>query len=368
MSQSGRSIRVIVQTAFLGDLLLAVPLMRKTKTLFPHEDLHLVCRKGLGDFFQKTGLVDQVHEVTKGDASSYARVQKDLQHYSILQVISPHSSFRTALFVRGLSSKRKTAFAGWWKKFFFDETIVRNAKLPDPVRQLQLLSSQDHNLAEDIHQYARSERAYRRDDDGHLSSVPLWAKVSLRAQILGEGEEWIRLSKRLSWTHFEGRPKVLLFPGSVWATKRWTEQGFIESGRRLAEQGAAVIVMGAPNEVEISQRVAAGIPGAVSWAGQTSLFESALVIAHADLVIGNDSASIHLASLCETPLIAVFGPTVIEFGFRPWSDQAWVVDKKGLSCRPCGPHGHHRCPRGTHECMRNLSSQEVSKLAINLLP
>jgi heptosyltransferase-2 len=364
---SAASVNVVIQTAFLGDLLLSIPLFKRCRELWPEEKLVLVCREKLGGFFLETGLVDEVLEIQKGKADTYRSIQQQLNSQNLIRVISPHTSLRTALFCRGLKAKKKISFRRPWNFFAFDTRVERRAALPDALRQLALLSPFDSNLAENLIQYERSARAFVRDEEGLLSKVPAWASMSLKDRIVADRGAWSRLMERTSWGRWEGKQKVLIFPGSVWATKRWTEEGFVEVGRELTAAGAQVIVMGAGNEVEISSRVAGKIPGAISLAGQTSLFETALLLAHSDLMIGNDSASIHLASATETPLISVFGPTVVEFGFRPWSDQAHIIEKKGLACRPCGPHGHMKCPRGTHECMKNLPAVEVTERAKAIL-
>lgn len=366
MSRDGH-INVLIQTAFLGDLLLSIPLMKKLKELAPEQGLHLVCRQGLGGFFLQTGLVDRVHEIRKGDRASYEKARSELGGHPIARIVSPHTSLRTAFFVRGLRADRKISFRKWWNGVFFGERVERDPRLPDALRQMNLLSLEDENLEENLKQYIRSDRALKMEGH-HLSGVPLWASMSLKDVLMKDTEAWVRLMEKIQWHRFEGRPQVLVFPGSVWATKRWTESGFVETAKALQKRGAQLIVMGAGNEVEIAERVAKEIPGAVSLAGVTSLYESALILCRSDLMIGNDSASIHLASACDTPVIAVFGPTVLEFGFRPWSNQAYIIEKKGLACRPCGPHGHQRCPKGTHECMRNLSPSEVIRVAEGLLP
>ncbi|MBX2989196.1 MAG: glycosyltransferase family 9 protein [Bdellovibrionaceae bacterium] len=350
-----------MQTAFLGDLLLSVPLLLRARALWPEDRLVLMCREHLGDFFKRTGLVDEVIEIRKKDAGTYRQAQEALSGRPLARVISPHSSFRTAWFARGLNAAEKISFRQPWNFFAYNRRLPRPRALPDALRQLSLLAPFDEVLAENLRQYAVSGRAYRKDEDGRLSGVPIWASPSLRSRLLADRGAWTRLMEKLDWQRFGARPKVLIFPGSVWATKRWTEEGFVEVGRRLTDEGNQVFIMGAGNEVPLAERVAERIPGAVSLAGRTSLYESALVLAHGDLMIGNDSASIHLASCTETPLITIFGPTVLEFGFRPWSNQAWVAEREGLSCRPCGPHGHNKCPRGTHECMKNLSADEVLK-------
>ncbi|MEN0059028.1 MAG: glycosyltransferase family 9 protein, partial [Bdellovibrio sp.] len=198
---------------------------------------------------------------------------------------------------------------------------------------------------------------------GHLSAAPSWASMSLRRPLLEMTSLYESLKEHFALKGFENGKAVLLFPGSVWATKRWTEEGFIKTGQALQAKGFHIYVMGGPGEETLSEEVAAAIPGAVSLAGKTKIIESAQLIVRAALVVGNDSASTHLAAVCETPLIAVFGPTVLEFGFRPWSAQSYVVQKEGLACRPCGKHGHQVCPIKTHECMKSISAEEVLRTA-----
>jgi heptosyltransferase-2 len=75
----------------------------------------------------------------------------------------------------------------------------------------------------------------------------------------------------------------------------------------------------------------------------------------------------HLASAMGTPTVAVFGPTVPEFGFGPLSPRASVVGHDTLPCRPCDRHGPQRCPLGHHHCMRELEASLVAERARALL-
>ncbi|MCB0370096.1 MAG: hypothetical protein KDD45_11895, partial [Bdellovibrionales bacterium] len=102
----------------------------------------------------------------------------------------------------------------------------------------------------------------------------------------------------------------------------------------------------------------------------TSVYESSLILSHADLVIGNDSASSHLACLCDCQLVSFFGPTVLDFGYRPWGNKVYIFENETLKCRPCGPHGHKKCPIGTHECMKSIKPEMVFSKCIHqaLLP
>lgn len=322
-----------------------------------------MCRKGLGDFFLKTHLVDQVFEIEKGNKKSYSKIVEHLRYADVDNLISPHESLRTAFFCTQIKAKHKISFQKNWNFLVFSKRIQKNVELPDAMRQLGLLAPEDKILAQDLATYARDGKPYATAAQGKLTAPPNWASMSLRHRVLELQDVYQSLKERFNLRGFEEGKAVLLFPGSVWATKRWTEEGFVRTGQALQSKGYQVYVMGGPGEEELADKVAAQIPGSVSLAGKTKIIESAQLIARAALLIGNDSASTHLAAVCETPLIAVFGPTILEFGYRPWSAESYVVQNAGLKCRPCGKHGHKVCPIKTHECMKSISAEEVLRTA-----
>ena len=119
------------------------------------------------------------------------------------------------------------------------------------------------------------------------------------------------------------RQTVVLAPGSVWATKRWTQDGFAEVGAKMLERGYAVELVGTRDEREICDSVAARIRRLTTVgfignrAGEIDLLQTARVIAEASFAVANDSGAMHLAAVVGTPVIGVFGPTVLDFGYRP---------------------------------------------------
>ncbi|WP_038448847.1 glycosyltransferase family 9 protein [Bdellovibrio bacteriovorus] len=356
-------LNLVVQTAFLGDLLLSIPLLKKCRALWPDHKLGLVCRKGLGDFFVKAGIVDHVYEIEKGKKDTYARIIESLRSETVDHLISPHESMRTVLFCAQIKAAHKISYKNAWNFLAFQTRVKRDVRLPDAMRQLSLLAPFDPELKKNIEDYVTRAKPYLPAAHGLLPAPPEWASMSQREKVLAHSELFQQLKTKFNLQGFEDGKAVLIFPGSVWATKRWTEEGFIGVGKALKEQGYEVYVMGGPGEETLSERVAAGIPGSVSLAGKTKIIESAQLIARAALLVGNDSASTHLAAVCETPLIAVFGPTILEFGYRPWSAQSYVVQKEDLRCRPCGKHGHKVCPIKTHVCMKDIPAEEVLRTA-----
>ncbi len=356
---------LVIQTAFLGDLLLSIPLLKRIKQQTNHP-LALVCRHGLGEFFLKTKLVDSVFEIQKGDSKSYENVAANLNLLDLKTIYAPHQSLRTHLFILNLKAEKKIGFATWWNQLFFSERVQKDLSLPDAIRQQSLLQNSDNELQGFIKDYKNSKIAYQ-ITNSLLSAPPMWSSMSLKNQILEDKATWARFLERRGLSAKRNKPWILIFPGSVWATKRWTTEGFGELAKRLLEKNYEVFLMGAPNEERLCAEVAALAPGSYMLAGQTTIYESALMLAHAALVIGNDSASMHLATCTETPLISVFGPTVIEFGYRPWGDQSYIAQHPNLACRPCGPHGHRQCPLKHHRCMKEIEAQSILALASKIL-
>jgi heptosyltransferase-2 len=157
---------------------------------------------------------------------------------------------------------------------------------------------------------------------------------------------------------------VALAPGSVWATKRWPY--FPELAQELASD-ARVVIVGSEADAPLARAIVVASPNAIDTTGQLPLLASAELIGRCAAIVTNDSAPMHLASAMGTPTIAVFGPTVPEFGFGPLSPRATVVGHNALPCRPCDRHGPARCPLGHHKCMRELTPEFVAERTRALL-
>jgi heptosyltransferase-2 len=156
-------------------------------------------------------------------------------------------------------------------------------------------------------------------------------------------------------------------PGSVWATKRWSVDGFAAVASALCQQGARCVVIGAPEDRERADAVvAAAGPRAISLVGRTDIATVVAVIDRLDLLVANDSAPMHIACAVGTPVVAVFCATTPALGYGPWGARARVVEAP-LACRPCQRHGGNSCPRGTEDCIRLITPAAVLAAAQTLL-
>lgn len=351
-----KRVNVVVQTAFIGDLFLSIPLLIRLKKLYPDCETVLVCKKGLKEIFLKWNIVQHVFEVQKGKADSYNRIVSEMNQFDIQNVFCLHQSLRSALFTFKLKAKNKigfglTTFDRIYKKIFFNHVVTYIKAWPDVIRQMSILQPVDPELRKIL---LSRDWTYlnEKNQDGGFASIP-------------ETFQFPRLDLDLK-PQSSSQKQVALFPGSVWATKKWTHEGFGVLAQKLTQLGFRVCIMGGPDDVADALAIQKIAPLAENLTGTMSLYESSMYISQFDLIVCNDSAPAHIASCIQRPVLCIFGPTVLDFGFRPWNDKSQVIEEQ-LSCRPCGPHGHAKCPLGHHDCMKKIKADSVYDQALKML-
>ncbi len=367
----------------MGDLLLGIPLLRRLRIREPNAKLVLYCRKGLGDFLLKSELVDDLIEVDKGSRKSRKGSEQLLRAREWDWVVCPHQSFRSHRLVGTLKAKRKSGYKKWWNGRIFNDRVVRPVGLPEALRQLALVQASDTAVRDGLGRYARHPdfRAFPELaslDSRHLGEVPEWASMGVpkllevhaaRAQsrtVNKLSEKVADLARRNDLCEKRGSGLVFLAPGSVWNTKMWTIEGYIETAREFTKMGFRVAVIGAAAEIPLAEKISAEVPQAMNFCGGTSLYESTELLALGDLLVCNDSGAMHMASAAGVPSVAVFGPTTLALGYRPWQTESRIV-QKNMRCRPCGTHGARKCPIKTHACMTSIAASDVMHEAGELL-
>jgi heptosyltransferase II len=174
------------------------------------------------------------------------------------------------------------------------------------------------------------------------------------------------VSALLATAPFAGAPFIALAPGSVWATKRWPDYAALVHS---LPDGFGLVVVGGAEDRELAQAIAAAAPDRVLDAtGQLSLLASAELIGRSAGLVTNDSLPQHLASAMGTPTLTIYGPTLPAFGFGPLAPRHAIVEHApGLECRPCSAHGPQVCPRGHFRCMREITAASVASALTPLL-
>ncbi len=157
---------------------------------------------------------------------------------------------------------------------------------------------------------------------------------------------------------------VCMAPTSVWFTKQWPADKWVQTIKGLPE-GVTCYLMGAAGDKEVCDGIIknAGKDKVVNLCGRLSLLESAALMRDAKMNYVNDSAPMHLASAVNAPVAAVYCSTIPLFGFGPLSDNSHVIERQEpLACRPCGLHGLKACPQGHFKCAKSIDSKSLLQL------
>lgn len=191
------------------------------------------------------------------------------------------------------------------------------------------------------------------------------SRDQIRPCLYPSDEDRRRIDSLLRQTGSTEEPFVALAPGSAWGTKRWPY--FPALAKRLGED-YRIAIIGSKADSALAAEIANEVPPdrVIDGVG-LPLLASAELIGRARTIVTNDSAPQHLASAMGTPTLTIFGPTVPEFGFGPLAERHVVAGHESLSCRPCNRHGPQRCPLGHWRCMRELTPDYVSSLLAEVL-
>lgn len=319
---------LVVQTAFLGDVVLTTPLLAALAAR--HGPVDVVTTPSAAPLLATHPAVHRVIPFDKKGAdrglAGLWRLARRLraERYEIAYL--PHRSLRSAALARLAGIPRRVGFRDGWPLLY---TGVRDH--PATGHAIDRL-------------LALADAPPR-----HQTPPSLELTLGDRAA----AEHWLREAGVTG-------PFVALAPGSIWGSKRWPF--YPELTRALAER-VAVVAVGGPEDAALGDAMVRAGAGAahpvVNACGALPLRASAALIGRAAALVTNDSAPLHLAQAVGTPTVALFGPTVPEFGFGPRGPRDRALGVAGLPCRPCSRHGPPSCPLGHHDCMRTLSVATV---------
>jgi heptosyltransferase-2 len=335
---------LVIQTAFLGDVVLTVPLLKLLRDLDSVDRVAAVVRPVGASLLEGQGIVDEIIEYDKGGRdrgpAGFLRVVRAARRTRAGAAIVPHRSFRSALLAVASGARERVGFESSGGR------ALLTRALPYPPG--------DHEAL----RIARLVEAV----GGALPGTEL--SIALTVPDAGRAEA----DAALADAGVEGAGIVVLAPGSRWPTKRWPAERFARVANLIRETlDAAVVLSGGEADRAVARDVASLAAGPVSdLTGRLSVAGWIALLARARLLVSNDSAAAHVAAAVDTPVVAVFGPTVPGQGFAPLGARSRVVEAE-LPCRPCGRHGAERCRRGDLACMRNVRAEDVLAAALGLV-
>jgi len=341
---------LIIRFSSVGDIILSSLLIRTFRRRFPDAQIDFLVKAEYADLLRGNPHLTRVLEFPAGGTfADLTELRRKVQAANYDLIVDIHGNLRSRYLC--LASRRV--------RRYHKRTLARRALVlckwnlyghedPPPSVALRYLGAVRHlGVADD----GEGLEVFLDDHDRNVA----------RSQLQQAGLEGVH-------------PLLGIAPSARHRTKIWPPDRYARAATRLLSQrGGGVALLGAEHDRETCHtlqeelhRSAPGIPIA-NLAGTMSLTETAAVMDHCDLLLTNDSGLMHLGAARKRPLVAVFGPTVREFGFFPLGPRTIVVERRGLSCRPCTTIGSSRCPRGHFRCMLETSAEEVAGAAEQVL-
>lgn len=317
MAQSYHNI-LIIQTAFIGDAILASSLAEKLHASFPEASISILVRKGNASIYTDHPFLKEVLVWNKqqNKLRNLLSLLSQIRKNKYDCVINCHR-YSSSGFLTAFSGARHTA--GYKQNpfsFLFNYAVK-------------------HSIGNGLHETERYNQLIADFTDAHVFKPRLYPSASDMAAI----------------KPFQNAPYVCMAPASVWFTKQLPPEKWI--GLCDATDAAThIYLLGAPGDTGLCEKIrSASLHKNIRvLAGKFSLLQSCALMQQASMNYVNDSAPLHLASAVNAPVTAFFCSTVPEFGFGPLSDNATVLGVNGLDCRPCGLHGYKACPLGHFKC------------------
>jgi len=150
--------------------------------------------------------------------------------------------------------------------------------------------------------------------------------------------------------------------GDVFATKKWTEGGYVQLADRLAaELGAKVLLLGGPAERERNRRIAAAARHPLVDTGtENPIREFAGIVGCCDLIVTGDTLAMHIAIALKVPVLVILGSTCHQ------EIELYGRGSKIVSDFDCSPCYRGVCPKEAN-CMEAIPADRVFAEAARLV-
>lgn len=321
---------LVIQTAFIGDVVLATGLLEKLHQHFPDAEMDILVRKGNESLFDGHPFL---HEVLIWDK----KTAKYRHLFELLRNIRQKKYDVVINVQRYFATGFLTAFSGANRKIGFD-------KNPFHFFFTDVIPHQFSGEGDAVHEIQRNQALIRSLTDANAAKPVLYPTQEAFEKVVA----------------YQHQPYICIAPASVWFTKQYPSNQWVDLIKQLPSK-YQIYLLGAPGDKTLCDQIRiASADKAFDLSGQLSFLESAALMKNAVMNYVNDSAPMHFASAVNAPVTAIYCSTIPGFGYSPLSDQSIVVQsQENLSCRPCGLHGHASCPEKHFNCARKIQTQQL---------
>ncbi|OHV87086.1 glycosyltransferase family 9 protein [Mesorhizobium sp. ORS 3428] len=313
---SVRSI-LILQTKFVGDIVLASTLAKNLQLEYPGVRIVFFCEARFGGFLTAHGIASEVITFRRAHmrgtplqrGREMLRTVRELRQHHFDMVIDIADS-KTTRIISGLI-----------------DAPVRIGHYPTE-RPMRWYERQPANVRMKPFGFGEQHYLYR-----YLSPLEaIGVELRVRAPAIRPlPPETTRALALLGKYHLKPNRFVAVHAGASFPGRRWQPERFAAAIDRIStETGLDVVLVGGPDESEAADKImAAAKTPVVNLVGALSLETLLALFKEARLFVGNESGPMHMAAAAGTPVVGLFGLTnPVEWG---------PVGVPSISVRPSMP-------------------------------
>lgn len=332
---------LVIQTAFIGDAVLTLPLIEQISLKYNNPIIHVLAIPNTKEIFENSNYINKVivYDKRKKDKGIWGiiKLSKILRNENYTLIISPHRSFRTSILVMLSNVKNSIGFDNASINYVYKKIVKYNINEHEVLRNLRLI---DFNT---------NEKNWR-----------ILPKLNFSKEVKEKVNNFLLKNKVSKF--------ICIAPGSVWQTKMYPIEYYIEIAKHFSKKGLKVILLGSKSEYELCDKfITDDSENIINSAGIFSISEVIELISKSSLLICNDSAPTHFGMVSDAKVLTVYCSTIAEFGFYPYNSKSKYLSYDNLTCKPCGIHGRKECPLKTFDCGYKLLPNVIIKQAEELI-
>ncbi len=318
---------LLIQTAFIGDVILATPILEAIHEHYAEAEIDIVVRKGNEKLFNGHPFIKR--------AFVWNKSQSKYRNLIFLLIAIRRQKYDLVI------NCQRYAASGFLSAFSKAKIKVGFDKNPF---SLFFTIKVSHQIVNGIHECERN--------------------LSLLKPLGITGEAKPKLYPPQAKLTPE-KEYICIAPASVWYTKQWPAHKWVELIRSI-KKPYLIYLLGAPSDSDLCNEIHKQVKDfeVKNICGELDLLQSATLMKGAVMNFVNDSAPMHLCSAVNAPVTAIYCSTIPQFGFGPLSSKSYVVETRTtLNCRPCGLHGYKACPKGHFKCAEEIEISQVMAFA-----
>lgn len=326
--------RLLIRSVnWLGDAVMTVPAIRAIRRTRPDLEITVACLDKLAEFWKAVPEVDRVLALPKGASiRGVARLFEGQQFDAAL--VLPNS-LRAGLEAWLAKIPRRVGYPGHLRSWFLNQVFTKKI-------------------------------APQRTEDGGRHQVHYYLAL---AEFMGapklDSADWMAQRAPLPEAGKTRPWKIAVCPGAEFgAAKRWFPERYAQVMREVsAVTQVQWLLVGVAKDAPAGAEIEAAAQGChvENFIGRTGLQELIDLLKGCDVLVTNDTGTMHLGALLGLPLVAVFGSTE-PLLTGPLGPNKIVVQHRV----PCGPCFRRECHLD-FACMRGVEASAVTNAVLSLL-